>query len=116
MRLRDYLTEDIEEFRRLRIGLVREGTDKKEVVSKVTEEYALKKDIVDTISVLNGELSKYYKGKFKFDFCIQEDISVEYLKIRREQVKDTFKEFVIKANDTLAKAKKELERKLSSDN
>jgi predicted HicB family RNase H-like nuclease len=115
MRLRDYLSEDIEEFRKLRIGLVREDTDKKGVVSKITKEFELKKDIVENIDKLNCELKKTYTGKFKFDFCIQEDIKAEALRLKREQVRDTLIEFVIRANDSLAKAKTELERKLSSN-
>jgi len=114
MRLKEFLTEDIEEFRRLRIGLVREETSKKEIVSKVAEQHKLNEDCIKNIKFLNEELGKYYKGKFKFDFCIQEDISVECLKMRRESIKDMFKEHYIKVNDTFAKAKKELERKLSS--
>lgn len=116
MRLKDYLSEDIKEFRRLRIGLVKNDTSKMDIISKISEEYALKQDLIDNINFLNNELSKHYKGKFKFDFCLNEDVSIDCLRIKRESVKDIFKEHYIKVNDVFAKAKKELERKLSSDN
>ena len=117
MRLKDYLSEDIKEFRRLRIGLVKnDAFSKMDIISKVSEEYALKQDLIDSINFLNSELSKHYKGKFKFDFCLSEDVSIDCLRIKRESVKDIFKEYYIKVNDVFAKAKKELERKLSSDN
>ena len=115
MKFKEFIEEDIKEFRKIKIGLIK-NKSKKEVVSKISDKYNITKDIINEINSLNKELDKYYKGKFKFDFCLREDISIECLRLKRENIKDLFKEYIIKANDSFAKTKTELERKLSSGN
>jgi len=115
MKFKEFIDEDIKEFRKIKIGLLKNKSKEEVVVSKISDKYDIAKNIINEINSLNKELDKYYKGKFKFDFCIREDISIECLRLKKENIKDLFKEYIIKANDSFAKAKTELERKLSGN-
>ena len=113
MKFKSFLT-DIDNFRNLKLGLVK-GTSNNEEISKILEDFELSDDIIKEKERLNIELKKVYTGKFKFDFCLLEDINIKKLKIKRqEKHKQLFEEF-IKLNSVLGKTQTELERKLSEE-
>ena len=112
MRLKHFLNEDEKTFQQLNIGLVKRKSNYEEVVRKISEEYKLGSEIIETINYLNEKLKNVYKGKFKFDFCIQEDININELKVKKAKLLDRLKEDVFKSRHTLAKNKTNMERKI----
>ena len=113
MKLFKYLSqsdsdEERTKFRALTCKLVDKETGHKELVEKVVEQYELGNDILDLYELLNKDLRKYYKGKYKFDFTIDEGEDVDKLKIkpgRKKHIKKKAYEFV----DVLAKCQRKLE-------
>lgn len=114
MKLKHYLSDDIEKFRNIKLGLVKDSNESKNV-SKIIEDYKLSDEILAERDRLNIELKKIYTGKFKFDFCLLEDINIQRLKLKQaEKRKQIFEEY-IKTNDVLGKTQTELEDKLSKN-
>lgn len=113
-KFKDYLNDDIKKFRELKVGLVR-TPDSDEVVRRVKEEFDLGIDLLELKKELNSSLSKTYTGKFKFDYCLIEDINIERLKVKnREEIINRLKEKVFKVSDSLAKSQTKVERKIES--
>ena len=114
MKFKHYLNDDIEKFRKLKIGLVKTDGDS-EVVQRIKENYDLGIDLLELKNELNSSLSKSYTGKFKFDFCLIEDINIERLKAKnRPELIDRMKEKVFKVSDSLAKTQTKVEREIES--
>jgi len=114
MKFKDYLNDDINKFRELKVGLVKEP-ESDEVVRSVKEEFDLGIDLIELRNELNSSLSKNYTGKFKFDFCLIEDINIKRLKVKnREEIINRLKEKVFKVSDSLAKTQTKVERKIES--
>ena len=114
MKFKDYLNDDINKFRKMKVGLVRTPASD-EVVRNVKEEFDLGVDLIELINELNSNLKKSYTGKFKFDFCLIEDINIKRLKIKnREEIINRLKEKVFKVSDSLAKTQTKVERKIES--
>ena len=115
MSFKDFVDKDIDDFRKLKIGLV---SDKKEEYSKLVEkiqnEYKLSTDLVGLKEELNKELGNTYRGKHKFDYCLIEDINIDKLRINKSKLKKKIKESFFKMNSELAKGQTELERKIVS--
>ena len=87
MRYQKYL-----EFKELKIGLVKEKTKHEEVVREVKGGSLL----MDLKKEINSDLTTTYGGKYKFDFCIQEDKDINKLRIpeaRRKQLKRKWLEY-----------------------
>jgi hypothetical protein len=112
MRLKTFLDDDEKTFQQLNIGLVKQKSNYDEVVRKISEKYKLSNDLVDAIDKLNVKLGNIYGGQFKFDFCLQEDININDLKVKKAKLIDRLKEDVFKSKDTLAKSKTNMERKI----
>ena len=113
-KFKDYLNDDINKFRNLKVGLVRTRAGE-EVVSRVKEEFDLGIDLIELINELNFKLKKSYTGKFKFDFCLIEDINIDRLKVKnRSELIDRLKEKVFKVSDSLAKSQTQVEREIES--
>jgi hypothetical protein len=116
MRFKEYLGNDEKTYQKLTIGLVKDKSDLDTTVQKVTEKYELADDVCELIDSLNKRLSNVYTGKFKFDFCLKEDINIDKLKIKnKERLLKRFKSEVFKTKDVFAKSKTEMERKISSE-
>lgn len=112
MRLKEYLN-DIDKVRNIKIGLVKNEAEYHSFIQSLKEKYDLKRDIIKEIDEFNQEFKKIYKGKFKFDFCIQEDINIDSLKIKNLRIKEKLKLKWFQLNHDLSKIKTELEDKLS---
>ena len=74
--------EDIATFRSLNIKLVKEQTNYKCIVNRLTDRYGYIQEAYDIINRLNKDLTKLYKGNYKYDFCIDEGINIHDLKIK----------------------------------
>lgn len=102
MRLYKFLTlssndQDANAFRSMNIDLVEEDTGNSEVVKRLTEKYMLDDTALQLLERANKELKRMYRGKLKFDFCLEEqglvpdDIKIERKKVR--QLKEKWFEF-----------------------
>ena len=111
---KDYLNDDTKKFRKLKVGLV-ETPAGDEVVRHVKEKFDLGVDLLELKNELNKTLSKNYTGRFKFDYCLIEDINIERLKVKnRPELIDRMKEKVFKVSDSLAKSQTKVEREIES--
>lgn len=58
-------------FRALNIKLTDQvNTANREIVSEMLEKHKLDRNIIEEINELNKQLKKNYRGKLKFDFCL----------------------------------------------
>jgi hypothetical protein len=93
MRLYKYLTisgdDDTSAFRSLNIDLVEEETGNVDLVKRITELHDLDDAATLLLERANNELKKMYRGRLKFDFCLEgqgvlpEDVKIERRKIRQ---------------------------------
>ena len=114
IKFKDYLNDDINKFRKLKVGLVRSQAGD-EVICRIKEDFDLGIDLIELINELNLKLKKSYTGKFKFDFCLIEDINIDRLKVKnRSEFIDRLKEKVFKVSDSLAKSQTQVEREIES--
>ena len=98
-------------FRSLSIKLVEsENSATREIVEEVTEKYELPNDVLIVIDELNKELKKNYRGKYKFDLCFEEGLTIDKVRIQNsEHIRRQFFE----ANSYLSKLQLNLEKKLT---
>ena len=117
MRLYRYLTlsstdEDVSTFRSLHLDLVEDDTGNSEIVQKISDEYALDDSAQQLLDRANAELKKMYRGKLKFDFCMEnEGLTPDSVKIERKKVPQ-FKEKWFKINDELSEIQITFEERL----
>jgi len=84
-------------------------------VRRVKQDFDLGIDLLELREELNSTLKKSYTGKFKFDFCLIEDINIERLKVKnRPELIDRLKEKVFKVSDSLAKSQTQVEREIEN--
>jgi uncharacterized protein with von Willebrand factor type A (vWA) domain len=106
-------TGKLDKFRKVKIDL----TDKKSdgLVEEIAKDFELS-ELLELRELLNKRLQKEYRGKLKIDYCLAED----YIntnndgKLVKERLKNRFRRHLDEANDKVAKAKTEIERKISS--
>ena len=115
MRLIDYLAysgldEETNKFRAMDIKLVKSDTGCKTTVDKIVEKYQVEENPIQIVNDLNKELRTHYSGLYKFDICLMEGYTVDKLRVR-DALRNKFQLLMFKANDKLAKTKKEIERK-----
>jgi lantibiotic modifying enzyme len=110
MRLQDYL-EDIEKVKDLKIGLVCNNSEYCNLIEEIDKKYELKENVRQEVELLNKELKKSYRGKFKFDFCLIEDININELKLKNEKIKEKLKLRWYNLNHELSRVKTKLEAK-----
>jgi len=114
MRLINYLSYSGQDtktniFRALSIKLTeKENIGNREIISEIAEKYELNKDIINTVDSLNKELKKEYRGKFKFDFCL-EGIEIENLRAKNA---DNIKKKFFEVSSQLGRLQLHLEKKL----
>ena len=112
MKFKDYIKEDVNDFRELKIGLVNKKNQKTdEIVRKVQRDFDLGTDLLKLINDLNENLGNTYGGKFKFDYVLQDFKKIDKLKINIKR-KEKLKEEWFKTSSELAKTQTEVERKL----
>lgn len=117
MRLLNYLSysgldKKTNIFRALSIKLTEgENVGNREIVKEVVEKYDLNKDIIDTVDFLNKELKKDYRGKLKFDFCLE---GYDIQKLRAKNAENIKKKF-LEINGQLGRLQLHLEKKLREE-
>ncbi|MHA2030693.1 MAG: hypothetical protein ACW99Q_15010 [Candidatus Kariarchaeaceae archaeon] len=102
MKFKEFIKND---FRVLKVGLVREKSNYDELVREIDD------DLLELRKLLNTELGR---SRFKFDFCLKEDININDLRIKPDK-KKRIKQKWYQMLDELAKTQTEAERKLSSN-
>ena len=111
MKFKNFIDTDIEEFRKLNIGIVEESKD--ELVRKIEEKYGIRNEAVDLINDLNKLLGKKKLG-FTYDLLESDDIEKEIKRLNKK-VKDAFKMKFFESNSFLSEMKRELEEKLNKE-
>ncbi len=116
MKFMDYmklssLDDDEAVFRSIEIGLVESPTKYHNCISNVSENHPEVLSLFIIKKKLNDQLKKRYNGKYLFDFCIDESVSIDTLKI-----KDSYKKFLslsfFESNDDITKIKTIVEKHL----
>lgn len=116
MRLYKFLAlagdDDTSVFRSLNLDLVEDTTDNIDIVKRVSEKYMLDDAALLLLEKANKELKLMYRGKLKFDFCMEEEGFIpDDVKIDPKKVKQ-LKEKWFKFNDELSGIQTELENKI----
>lgn len=107
MKLKNFLDSDIEDFRKLNIGIVEDS--KEELVRKIEEKYGIRNETVGLIDDLNKLLGK---KKFGFTFDSMESSQVEEAVKASKKRLDVIKTKFFESNSFLSEMKRELEKKL----
>jgi len=122
MRLLDYLKkqgldDDSNEFRMLKLKLVKERTKHEETIKKVAEKHDLDCDsIMGLRDILNKDLKrKGYRGIKSFDFVLDEGTGLEGIKLEKRK-RDILKKRHLELENELALVKQEFEKKLKEIN
>lgn len=119
MRLLKYISysgldEDTNKFRALDIKLVKDEVDYSNIVKKVESKHKLSNEITDIINDLNRELRKHYKGRYIFNFCLDEGKNLGEIRMNKKNV-DRLKMKLFEASDKLSKIKRKVEKDLKED-
>lgn len=111
MKFKNFVDNDIEEFRKLNIGIVEESKD--ELVRKIEEKYGIRNETVDLINDINKLLGK---KKFGFTYDLLESDKIEKeIKRLNKKVRDAVKMKYFESNSFLSEMKRELEEKLNKE-
>lgn len=116
MRLYKYLSisskdDDVSAFRSLNLDLVEDDTGNIDLVKRISDKYLVDDIALQLLERANKELKKMYRGKLKFDFCLEEQgmisdgIGIECKKSKQ------LKEKWFKFNDELSTIQIDFEKK-----
>jgi hypothetical protein len=111
------LSSDKEEevvFRSLKIGIVKDDQQYKDIVEQLATNHQYVKESIDMLNTVNKKLRKYYKGKYKYGFCINEDKPVDDIRVKRNH-KDVIYTEYLRANDKFDRIKRQFEKEISFD-
>jgi len=116
MRLYKYMTistdNETSAFRSLNLDLVEEDTGNKDLVKQILQKHGLDDTALELLERANVELKKMYRGKLKFDFCMEnEGLSPEDVKIEKRKVRQ-LKEKWFKFNNELSEIQIDFEQSL----
>lgn len=113
MKFKDFVDDEIKEFRELKLGLIEksDANTKNELVRKIQQEFNLGTNLIELKNNLN---KKWLTGKkYLIDFInFEEKIKVDQLKINKN-VKKRLKEEFFKSSSEFAKNQTEVERKIA---
>ena len=116
MRLYKYLSISTDEedsaFRSLNLDLVEKETGNKELVQQVLDKHGLDDTALKLLEKANIELKKMYRGKLKFDFCMEgQGMTPEEVKIEKRKARQ-LKEKWFKFNNELSEIQIDFEESL----
>ncbi len=118
MRLLDYmkkqgLDDDSNEFRMLKLKLVKERTRHEETIKKISEKHDLDCDgILSLRELLNKDLKrKGYRGIKSFDFVLDEGTGLSGIKLEKRK-RDLLKKRHLELENELALVKQDFEKRL----
>lgn len=106
MKFKSFIDSDIDDFRKLNIGIVENS--KEELVRKIQEKYGIKNEVVEIIDDINILLGRKTKVGFTFE---TDDIEKKIKRLNKKKI-DAIKIKLFESNSFLSNMKKELERKL----
>ena len=109
MKFKSFINSDIEDFKKLNIGIVKNS--KEELVFKIQEKYGIKNEVIGIIDDINILLGRKSKVGFTFE---TNDIEKKIKKLNKRK-KEAIKIKLFESNSFLSDMKRELERKLSSE-
>jgi hypothetical protein len=104
---------ELAKFRAMKIKLVDEPTNLTEIIKNISEKYSCEAlEILEVLNKLNSLLKKKYRGKSRFDLCIDGGKNPE--DIRMDEKKSLFlKEKMLESNERLCRIQRSLEEKIS---
>ena len=116
MRLLHYLSysgldETTNTFRALTIKVVDKPSLYKDIATEASQLHNIT-NIESLTEKLNKELKVLYRGKYFFDFCMEDGYQLDKLKLNKKHYQK-IKLLQLEANDILASYKKSIENKLS---
>ena len=109
MKFKSFIDSDIEDFRKLNIGIVKDS--KEELVRKIEEKFNIKNDIIDLFDDINILLGKKKKVGFTFETKSIED----RIKFLNKKKLETVKLKIFESSSFLSEMKRELEEKLKGE-
>ena len=110
MKFKSFIDSDIEDFRKLNIGIVEDSKD--ELVRKIEEKYGIRNETVDLIEDVNILLGR----KTKIGFTLTETGAIEKkIKKLNKRKLEAIKIKLFESNSFLSEMKRQLEEKLKQD-
>jgi len=110
MKFKSFIDSDIEDFRKLNIGIVDKSKD--ELVYKMVEKYGIKNKTIELINDINILLGR----NKKVGFTLEETGKVERkIKKLNKRKLEALKIKLFESNSFLAEMKRQLEEKLKQD-
>lgn len=110
MKFKSFIDSDIEDFRKLNIGIVKDSKD--ELVRKIEEKYGIRNETVDLIEDVNILLGR----KTKIGFTLTETGAIEKkIKKLNKRKLEAVKIKLFESNSFLSEMKRQLEEKLKQD-
>ncbi len=70
-------------FRTMSLRLIKESTEGDNIIKRLSDRYQYVQEAFYIKKHLNKKLSTMYTGSYKYDFCVNEGISVNDLKINK---------------------------------
>ena len=99
---------EINQFRAMKIGLVERNTNGKNIVKTISKKYNMGDDVLFLLEKLNKDLKKMYRGKYKFDLCMEDYKPINSMRID-DQKKAKLHKKCLEFNDELCKIKTSFE-------
>ena len=110
-KFKNFIDSDIEDFRKLNVGIVEESRD--DLVRKIEEKFELRNEAVDLLHDLNRLLGNKKFG-FTFDLLESNKIEKQIKKLNKKKL-ETIKMKFFESNSFLSEMKRELEEKLNKE-
>jgi hypothetical protein len=107
MQFKSFIDSDIEDFRKLNIGIV--DNSKEELVRKIQEKFGIKNEVVGLMDDINILLGKKTKVGFAFE---TENLEKKIKRLNKRKL-EAVKIKLFESNSFLSEMKRELEKKLS---
>lgn len=111
MKFKNFVDHDLEDFRKLNVGLIEESEE--ELVRKIKEKYGIRNEAVELINELNKLLGKKKFG-FTFDLIESSRIDKEVKKLNKKKL-EAIKMKFFESNSFLTEMKRELEEKINKE-
>lgn len=109
MKFKSFIDSDIEDFRKLNVGIVNDSKD--ELVRKIQEKFNIKNGVIEIMDDLNILLG----NKEKLGFAIQtESIEKKIKRLNKKKI-EAVKLKLFESNSFLSEMKRQLEEKLKGE-
>lgn len=109
MKFKSFIDSDIEDFRKLNIGIVEDS--KEELVRKIQEKFGISNEVVGLINDINILLGNKKKVGFTFE---TDNLERKIKRLNKKKI-EAVKIKLFESNSFLSDMKRELEKKLSNE-